>query len=1233
MFWLFILTVASHEATTLSAIMDLHLNGGAMNHEPNSDILQLSPGVFELIDYPVISTMLKMEGSTSTISHASSEGTAVMNELENDRSQHLNHFAKGHMGTSHSLFLFDNSTVSMNNLILDCGSDGMALAKVSSSEVIVSWSKIVSNSKQTAFVVGTELDGVGSAISVIDCSHVSSSSMVLLPLVRTCTCLPTPPRDSSSTDTPHSDNVSPFLSVSGAGLVLSNVSLIVGTGPLLDFGLLSHDSTRSDEIGLGDISTFLVGSVLRNVTSRGCSRSGLVVARGLCQKLVGTSVTLSTSHLSGTGCLDINAFGCVGCVNTSFSHCSSNADSSEEFTLRHFQQDDHFAFEDETDRIIVAFTLCTFTAMSSFDAGACVYVWVPHHVTMTECSFKHIQGRFGGPISIYGRTRGNGRLTLSLCSFLNCTGGNFGAALCLRDSALLSIDKCFFKNMATSAQTAVAGCVYAYKVDIVTISDCVFIDCAVDQEQGEGGALFVESSTLRLSSVQFRGNSATKGSDVYLSSGCGTPIDLETRVSDCHTDNYTTSVMFLEFGIQTGIIQQFGTSTNLKSLELTLSDTMLVGTIGVETQHPVQGRMLLLLDNTTPNNPNSEDSPPATCRVVVVDFPSLSTTGTSKVLSFGDSGRLQSLCTYLLVAASISTTPIDIPSPPPSFFTSDSPRVRKLLFQPGTIGEMMIWLEGFKLDVGEYTIHFEGSSGLTLIVSFEKEQNGWDNQKSSSVSVGPGGEDTRFAFGETYKVDKITFNGSSVLLESDGFSLVIPQIETSFVIEVNKKKGGDGSCRGDDNSCGSLAAAFETAMKMGVKPTTLKLVTSDSLSTTVSISDENEVIVRKGGVVRASLIVPSTFSSRPLVVLSVSNASLTLTDVDALIGFSSLDLKLVSVSSGSFEFNNGAISFDSSSTANSGIGNADSDLCSWSTGTIEFMKSTAVFKSCSLTKLTQGGIMQSGGNVTLEEVTFLSNGPSNKEFPSARRNVMCSSGGTLSVGVLRGDGGSVSMPGSGISGDGCSVSGTATTMSIVFLDTSESRITLDKKTGNFELELVGSGFLPCGLEVEVFTSLEDGNSEESLTLVVDTDTASLFTETRIEFLVTPNDVANLSSKLEWKVRLLNGDKSIGTSHLVLREKPRNLLWLIPVIVVVVVVIVGVIVALLLIWRCRSKKPVEKKDEMIETAHDAAPTVTQSVTDQLESENEAEPTLNVSDMPTELTEENTKESSESPERKM
>ncbi|KAK2943664.1 hypothetical protein BLNAU_21412 [Blattamonas nauphoetae] len=364
---------------------------------------------------------------------------------------------------------------------------------------------------------------------------------------------------------------------------------------------------------------------------------------------------------------------------------------------------------------------------------------------------------------------------------------------------------------------------------------------------------------------------------------------------------------------------------------------------------------------------------------------------------------------------------------------------------------------------------------------------------------------------------------------------------------------------------------------------------------------------------RPSLIVPETFSSTPLVVISVSNSSLTLTDVDALIRSSSLDLKLVRVSSGSFEFSNGMIKYTPSSTANSEIGNADSDLCSWSTGTIELVNSTAFFRSCSLKNLAQGAIMQSGGNVSLRDVYFESNGPTNRDFPSARRNVMCSSDGTLFVGGLTGDGRSHLFPGSGISGDGCSVSGTTTKLSIPFLDTYHSQITLDKSSGKYLLYLIGSGFLPCGLQLEVFTSSEDGNSEESSTLAVDTSTASLFSETRIEFFVTPKDVGNLSQKSEWKVRLLNGGSLIASQSLVLREKPQSMLWLIPVIVVVVLVIAGVIVALLVIWRCRSKKPVEKKEEMIETTDETPTTEMKDADcDQPETERSVEQAINVSD---------------------
>ncbi|KAK2951688.1 hypothetical protein BLNAU_13427 [Blattamonas nauphoetae] len=1020
-------------------------------------------------------------------------------------------------------------------------------------------------------------------------------------------------------DTPHSDKPSPFLSVTGAGLVLSNVSLILGTGPLLDFGLLSHDSTRSDEIGLGETSTLLVGSVLRNVTSRGCSRSGLIVARGLSQKLVDTEVTLSTSHLSGTGCLNINAFGSFGCVNTSFSHCSSNADlpvQLESFSHSHSVGGGRYSRDSTTKQITITFHLCTFTnILQPSHDGACVAVIAQHEVTLTECSFKDIEGQNGAALNVWCQSGNSGSVTLSLCSFSNCVGRDYGAALRYQRSSLLSIDRCFFNDMTTTHSSAYGGCVSLHTVTTSTITNTVFMKCTVNPSSAKGGALYLAYTKLSLTSVQFRGNTAQDGSDVYLSSGCGTTAELMERISDCHTDKSAKSLY--HSGHRTGIIEQFGTATTITSLKLDMPDNVVGGTIEVKTQHPVKGTMLLLLDNTDAYTrlPGSS-SPPAISRVVVVDFPTLSKTGTSEALSFGDKERLQFRSTYTLVAASISATPIDLPALPLSFDISFNPSFVRCckLEQTETLGEVLVTLEGRQLTVGEYTIHFEGNPSLTLTFTFADDQAGFESQISSTVSAGPGGEDDRFSFGETYKVEKITFEGAPVMVGSIGFSLVFPPFPTPFVIKVNKTIADDGNCQEKESECRLLDSAFETATKMRMKSIEMIIVVSDTISKSVPIFGDSEMVLKQGGLVRPSLIVTETFSSSSLVVFSVSNSSLTLTDVDALIHSSSLDLKLVSVSSGSFEFSNGVIKYTPHLTTNSEIGNANSDLCSWTTGTIELVDSTAVLKSCSLTHLAQGAIMQRGGNVSLRDVYFESNGPTNRDFPSARRNVMCSSDGTLFVGGLTGDGRSHLFPGSGISGDGCSVSGSVTTMSIPFLDTFHSQITREKSSGKYILYLIGSGFLPCGLQLEVFTSLEDRNSEESLTLAVDTSTASLFTETEIEIIVTPKDVGNLSKKSEWKVRLLNGDSLIASQSLVLRETPQSMLWLIPVIVVVVLVIVGVVVALLVIWRCRSKKPVEKKEEMIETTNDTAQTEMKDADcDQPEAERSVEQAINVTDM--------------------
>ncbi|KAK2943666.1 hypothetical protein BLNAU_21414 [Blattamonas nauphoetae] len=135
-------------------------------------------------------------------------------------------------------------------------------------------------------------------------------------------------------------------------------------------------------------------------------------------------------------------------------------------------------------------------------------------MTMTECSFKDIEGRYGGALYINGRQAAEASLALSLCSFVNCAAINSGAALNSFGFALNTIDKCFFKSM-TLTDGSGAGAVCFDTTISATITDCVFMDCTAGDGVGSGGAVYVVRTELHMESVQFRGNSAKRGSDVY----------------------------------------------------------------------------------------------------------------------------------------------------------------------------------------------------------------------------------------------------------------------------------------------------------------------------------------------------------------------------------------------------------------------------------------------------------------------------------------------------------------------------------------------------------------------------------------------------------------------------------------------------------------------------------------------------------------------------------------------
>ncbi|KAK2942675.1 hypothetical protein BLNAU_22402 [Blattamonas nauphoetae] len=86
------------------------------------------------------------------------------------------------------------------------------------------------------------------------------------------------------------------------------------------------------------------------------------------QTILRSSVTLSTNHLYGTTCIDMNLGGRLLCSNTSFSHCHSSLEpssTSPDFSLQHKTGTGRFQFGG-TDTDDITFRRCTFVSTTSF---------------------------------------------------------------------------------------------------------------------------------------------------------------------------------------------------------------------------------------------------------------------------------------------------------------------------------------------------------------------------------------------------------------------------------------------------------------------------------------------------------------------------------------------------------------------------------------------------------------------------------------------------------------------------------------------------------------------------------------------------------------------------------------------------------------------------------------------------------------------------------------------------
>ncbi|KAK2959208.1 hypothetical protein BLNAU_5766 [Blattamonas nauphoetae] len=277
----------------------------------------------------------------------------------------------------------------------------------------------------------------------------------------------------------------------------------------------------------------------------------------------------------------------------------------------------------------------------------------------------------------------------------------------------------------------------------------------------------------------------------------------------------------------------------------------------------------------------------------------------------------------------------------------------------------------------------------------------------------------------------------------------------------------------------------------------------------------------------------------------------------------------------------------------------DEDVCSWSSGLLEVSDCQAVLTSVTFFSLPQGTVWILGGSLSLATCSFEGCSQHNERFPSVRRNVRCSGGGSVVVQSLSGGDGFVS-PHCWISSDECSVkNGTDALLSPLFVPSLDSKASKSTRNKNktLSIEIAGSTFVPCGLKMEVF---EEGSSDTVETAKIDLSPSATvsFSETRIELEVSEESLTStLNKKMEWKGRLVFGDGERSPNSFVVRPSQaamnkasagRAMKWAIPTIVGVVAVLLFVLILIVCLRRRKqkaAKKPTlvsqEELDENIE----------------------------------------------------
>ncbi|KAK2960238.1 hypothetical protein BLNAU_4791 [Blattamonas nauphoetae] len=320
------------------------------------------------------------------------------------------------------------------------------------------------------------------------------------------------------------------VSISGSGLSIESTHFVVGTGPLFDFGHFAGDSVDFAV----ECVVSLSASHLVNATSTRDSSFSVARRMWLTQRLVGSSVTRSTNHFSGTSGIDLNWGADTLVSNCSFSHIVTNAapapvtepptpsdTSGIHYYVSHTKLIDSYSQKLATKPMWII--SCLFNSLSSSDgSGGALSTGLDAHLvikhsTFTKCTAPN--GTGGAVCTSYTLVVGevpDFDLTIFACQFSRNSAARNGGQCHIQFYNTITIAQCTFSDSRSTTSTPLTQISI---LNFAVVGPSRIDNCTISNNEGtqSGGMTYWAHSpeaAIDLTDVLFLNNICTYEKDV-----------------------------------------------------------------------------------------------------------------------------------------------------------------------------------------------------------------------------------------------------------------------------------------------------------------------------------------------------------------------------------------------------------------------------------------------------------------------------------------------------------------------------------------------------------------------------------------------------------------------------------------------------------------------------------------------------------------------------------------------